>query len=413
MMSGQRRFETGIESSAAILPGPPPHWSFSALKEVKTCPRRYALARARYPDLWDGRGYPQVPALAALLGDVVHDALETIVKAIVAVGCESTQSSEAVTVLRHLGGFTTVIERATEDRLANLQGNPRLSDDLRQRIHRGLYERTADARVQVQTYISNAVITTGSRPRVAGTLPGADAPLANISGGRPPLASGSHAEVTLTASHLRLTGRVDLIRIAESGAYITDYKTGAESPSHVEQLRLYALLWNLDLDVNPNRHPVAALTAAYSGRDISIPVPGEPELRDLEKQIAGSIDEADAELAVAVPRAVPSTENCSNCQVRHLCDVYWSSVAPDPSILPDQSRFDCQGMLGERHGQRSWWLHVEGSAQEAVLIQVPPTGSDLPAGYRVRMLGLRIDKDPETNTAVASMNSATEVFRLT
>jgi hypothetical protein len=408
MTTGQRYFETGIESSAAILPGPPPHWSFSSLREIRTCPRRYALARASYPDLWDGRGYPRLPALATLFGDIVHDALDTIVSAVVAAGCESAQSPEGVTVLRQLGGYTAVIERAAEDRLADLQGNPRLSDDMRQRIQRGLNERAAEARVQVQAYITNTVITYGGK--LAADVA---ARAATVPGRRGPLPPGSHAEITLTASHLRLRGRVDLIRFAESGAHITDYKTGAESPSHAEQLRLYALLWNLDRRVNPGRRPVTALTAAYPGRNIAIPVPSEPELRDIEKQTAASIDEADAELAATAPRAVPSTENCSHCEVRHLCDAYWSSAAPDPSHLPDQTRFDCQGMIGAPNGQHSWWFHPEGSAQQAILIQAPPTGPDLPAGHYVRILGLRIDADPEAKTTVASMNSATEVFRRT
>lgn len=413
MTIGQPYFETGIESSAAILPGPPPHWSFSALREIRTCPRRYALARASYPDLWNGRGYPRLPTLMELFGKVVHDALETIVKAIVSVGCESAQSPEAVTVLRQLGGYTAVIERATGDKLADLQDNPRLSDDLRQRIQRGLYERAAEARVRVQAYISKAVVIPGEKLPAGRTPMGTSRLGATVPGRRGPLPTGSHAEVTLTASHLRLRGRVDLIHIAESGAYITDYKTGVESPGHAEQLRLYGLLWNLDLSANPGRRPVAGLIAAYPSRDIAIPAPGEPELRDIEKEATASIDEADAELAAAVPRAVPSTENCSNCDVRHLCDAYWSCVVPDPFLLPDQTRFDCQGRIGARNGQHSWWFHPERSAQQAILIQTPPNGTDLPGGHRVRILGLRIDADPETETTVVSMNSATEVFRLT
>ncbi|MGW6504285.1 PD-(D/E)XK nuclease family protein [Nonomuraea angiospora] len=409
MITGQSRFDTGIESSTAILPGPPPQWSFSSLREIRTCPRRYALARASYPDLWDGHGYPQVPALATIFGHVIHDTLEMIVKAIVAAGCESAQSPEAVTVLRHLGGYTKLIERTTEKRLAGLQGNPRLSDDLRQSIHRRLHGRAADARVRVQAYISKAVITPGGEPTAGGTSPGAIVSRR----GSAPLSLGSHAEATLTASHLRLRGRVDLIRITESGAHITDYKTGDESPGHAEQLRLYALLWSLDADANPGGRPVAALTAAYPGRDIAIPVPSEPELHGIQKQAAASIEEAEAELAAAVPRAIPSTQNCSNCDVRHLCDAYWSSVAPDPSDLSDQSRFDCQGLIGAQNGQHSWWFHPESRAQQAILIQAPLTGPDLPAGRRVRILGLRINTDPEAKTTVASMNSATEIFRLT
>jgi hypothetical protein len=144
------------------------------------------------------------------------------------------------------------------------------------------------------------------------------------------------------------------------------------------------------------------------------PSPGDPELRDIEKEIAGSIGEADAELTAATPRAVPSVENCGNCDVRHLCDAYWSTVVTDPLDLPDEARFDCQGTVGTANGPRSWWLHVNGSAQSKLLIQAPESGPELRPGQHVRILGLRIDADSESDSTVtlASMNARTEVFRL-
>jgi hypothetical protein len=411
-MTGPRRLETGIESSTALLPPPPSYWSYSSLREAEACPRRYALSRARYPDLWDGTGYPRLPRVPALFGDIVHAALDTIVKALVTVGCESAQSPEAVAVLRQLGGYTAVIERAAEARLAGLPGNPRVRDDLRLRIQRGLRDRVADARVQVQAFISNAVIAPGGKAHEAEAPVVSRTPGAAVPGERGLLSLGPHAEIRLTAPKLRLTGRVDLLCVAQAGAHITDYKTGAESPSHAEQLRLYALLWNLDRDANPARRPVASLTAAYPGRDAVIPVPGEPELGDIEKQIAVSIGEADAELAATTPRAVPSAENCGNCEVRHLCDAYWTTVAPDPTGLPDQARFDCQGTVGMANGPRSWWLHVDGPAQSKLLIQAPEYGPELRPGHHVRILGLRTDADPDSTVTVASMSALTEVFRL-
>jgi hypothetical protein len=123
-----------------------------------------------------------------------------------------------------------VIERAAEARLAGLPGNPRLSDDLRMRIQRGLRDRVADARVQVQAFISNAVIALGGKAQEAVTPAAGRAPGAAVSGERAPLSLGSHAEVTLTVPQLRLTGRVELLRIAEPGAHITDYQDrGRES----------------------------------------------------------------------------------------------------------------------------------------------------------------------------------------
>ena len=73
--------------------------------------------------------------------------------------------------------------------------------------------------------------------------------------------------------HPRLTGRVDLLRVSDAGAHITDYKTGGREPVHRSNSELYALLWDLDQDANPDRLPVASLTAAYPGRDVTFPAP--------------------------------------------------------------------------------------------------------------------------------------------
>lgn len=413
MISEQTRYDTGITSSGAILPGPPPMWSYSSLREAQTCPRRYSLARATYPDLWADRGYPRVPVLAALFGDVVHDALDTIVKALVAADCQAVQSPEAVEVLRQLGGYTTVIEHAADARLASLPGNPRVSDDLRQQIQRALRTRVADARVQVQAYISNTIIVPATKANGAGTPAPRRAPDAAASTRRVAINTGSHAEVQLTVPQLRLTGRIDLLRVTPAGAHITDYKTGAESPGHAEQLQLYALLWDLDRGANPGRLPVTGLTAAYPGRNVAIPVPDESALRDHEKQLTAAMQEADAELAAAAPRAVPSAENCAHCDVRHLCDAYWSSVAPDPAELPDQAWFDCQGVVGTANGPRSWWLHLDGTGQRDLIVQASPTGPELHPGRRVRILGLRMDADSESGSVAASAGAATEVFTMT
>lgn len=198
-----------------------------------------------------------------------------------------------------------------------------------------------------------------------------------------------------------------------AGVHITDYKTGAESPSHAEQLQLYALLWDLDRDANPGRLPVTSLTAAYPGRDVAVPVPDEPALRDHEKQIAAAIENADAELTAAVPRAVPSAEHCSHCDVRHLCDAYWSSVTPDPTGLPDGAWFDCQGVVGAANGPQSWWLHIDGPGRDKLLVQAPQSGPELHPGRHVRILGLRIDADLDSSGIVASMSAVTEVFTMT
>jgi hypothetical protein len=412
-VTGPRRLDTGIESSTALLLPPPSYWSYSSLREAEACPRRYALSRARYPDLWDGTGYPRVPRVPALFGDVVHDALDTIVSTLTAAGCESARSAEAAAALRALGGYTAIIEAAVKERLAGLTGNPRVSEDLRRRIDRDLSAQVADARYRVQTYITALALGPGRKTAAApdGAVPGA--PGTSTAGKRAPLGTGAHAEVTLRSAHPRLTGRVDLLRVSEADADITDYKTGTESPSHQDQLELYALLWDLDRDANPDRLPVARLTAAYPGRDVTFPVPGQAGLRAIEVKISASISTADAEIAADVPRAIPSPANCGSCDVRHLCGDYWATAAPDPTVLADGARLDCQGLVGAANGPRSWWLHLDGPGQRELLLQSSPAGPELHPGRRIRILGLRMDADPESGSVAASAGAATEVFTMT
>lgn len=329
-------------------------------------------------------------------------------KALTADGCDSSRSADAVGVLRRLGGYTAVIEGVTEARLKELDdGNPRVGADLRNRVARDLRARIPDARAHVQAYVSKSVL--GPPPGGVSAIGTGQA----AGSGRPVLSPGAHPEVRLVARDLRIAGRVDLLRLDQDGAAITDYKTGVEDPGHRSQLETYALLWDLDRDVNPGKLPVTGLTAAYPGRDIAFPAPDGPAMRAIEENLAARIAEADAELAAPSPRAVPAAENCGTCEVRQLCDAYWESVAPDPAGLADQEWFDCQGTVRAANGPRGWWFRREPGTGPDMLVQASRTGPGLATGERVRILGLRVTLDPESETTVAMMNSATEVFRLT
>lgn len=412
MSATPKQFHTGVEESCAVLPTRPSFWSYSALKEIEACPRRYSLSRASYPDLWRGQGYPQVPTLAALFGDVIHGALDVIVTALVDAGCDSPQGASAVAVLRKLGGYTAVTERVIDDRLARLPTSPRLHADQRQRLERNLRGRVAEARAQIQAYACRTTFL----PSPSGSA--SDATTSGGSGSgfafpRKPAKPGAHAEVLLAAEELRLMGRIDLLKIAEDRVDITDYKTGTEDPGHLDQLRLYALLWDLDQIVNPSRRLVSELTAAYPSRNVTIPAPSESALRELESSLKQRITSADEEIQAPVPRAIPNDQNCSKCQVRQLCDVYWSQMAPDPLSLADGTWFDYQGVVGTQNGSRSWWLLHEGNGQKQLLLRTTATTPPLSKGSRIRVLGVRLDDDPENNATAAIMTVSSEVFVLT
>ncbi|WP_433435407.1 PD-(D/E)XK nuclease family protein [Nonomuraea sp. CA-141351] len=409
-MSERISFPTGVEASEALLPRQPAFWSHSSLREMEACPRRWMLSRSEYPKLWEKRGYPQLPVAATLFGDVVHAALETIVRKLVTAGCTSPRNAQAVQVLRDLGGITAVVEAASGDRLARLKGNPRLDDDRMKRISVELSDRVPQARVHVQAYLSRTALP----PTPQTARPQAD-PGTSVGGpasGRRPAGLGTHPEIPLVSETLRLMGRVDLLTATQDRVAITDYKTGAEDPSHLDQLRLYAVLWDLDRIANPDRRPATELTASYPTHEITVPAPEEPELRDLEETVRQRIATAETELIASVPKALPDGQKCSLCQVRQLCDAYWEQ-APEVHTLSAGAWFDYQGVVGPQNGARSWWLLSERTGQKTMLLRTAATTNALPTGRRIRVLNLRLDDDPEVEITVATLTAASEIFVLT
>jgi hypothetical protein len=407
MTSDERTFDTGVARSVAHLPDPPAHWSYSGLKEVETCPRRFALERASYPDLWSGLGYPQVPHPAALFGDVVHDSLERIVKALVNARCDSSNSVEAVAVLRELGGYSAVAYGALEARLAELEGNPRMDADRCARLLRQLEDQIPEARTEIQGYLQRMSLV----PNKGEASGSARQP---ASGGssiptRRPLGIGSHPEASLRADSLRVKGRVDLLTVSSDRVDIVDYKTGAEDPSHLDQLFFYAMLWDQDDVANSARTLLGTLTASYPANDVTIPAPNEAELQALVASISARVADADNQVEAEAPIAVTG-EHCRVCSVRSLCAEYWQEMTPDPAWLPGGTWFDYEAIVGQQNGITSWWMLDLDSGKAELLLRIASVGRPLEPGQRLRLLGLRRDDDPEIKSVVATLTPSSEVF---
>jgi hypothetical protein len=404
-----RTFETGVVDSTAVLTGSPRHWSYSSLKQVEECPRRYSLTRASYPELWERRGYPQAPTRAALFGDVVHGAIERILKALAAADCTSVKSAEAVSVLKALGGYTAVAEQVLAERLAQLDGNPRVRNEQRRRLDRDLGDRMPDARGEIQEYLSRLPsLPNVSRPPSSGDeeAQGAE-PVAR----RREITNGPYPELNLAAEPLRLVGRIDLLTLDEDGVRITDFKTGAEDPSHQEQLLTYALLWAMDRVVNPHCRPCHELRAAYPQRDAVFPPPDEDALAQLAAKLGARIQAADDAVVAASPDARLS-DGCRLCGVRPLCADYWADPATAAVPSADGEWFDVEGTVAGQHGAKSWFVQLDGG-RGSILVRMASPSETLPLGRSVRLLGVRRVVDPDDPDAlIAAMGASTETFML-
>ncbi len=402
-MTDPRTFDPGISGSVAVLPDAPALWSYSSLKAVETCPRRYVLSRATYTDLWDRSGYPEVPSPAALFGDVVHDSLEAIVRALAAHGCTSASGPEAIGVLRELGGYSEVAKAMLAKRLTQLYDNPRLAGGGRERLQDQLEHRIPEAREEVQYYLHRMTLV----PRQgADSGSGSGAVSSRYARG-----VGSHPEATLQAENLRVWGRIDLLTVGQVQVDITDYKTGTEDESHFDQLRFYAVLWDQDNVSNSSRTPLGTLTASYPRREITIEAPDAAQVQTLVDQLSARVTTADELVRSDEPVARPG-DHCTFCAVRPLCSAYWPTT-PDPATLKRGTWFDFEGTVVERNGIKSWWLNDLSAEKNPLLLRTTSAHHMFEPGQRLRLLGLRRDEDPEADAVVAVLTQVSEAFIVT
>ena len=94
---------------------PPCYLSYSVVKEIEKCPLQWSLKRSRFPDIWDRSGYPRRITSALLVGNIVHNILEYLIKEFVSKGC--TSITEQHELLSSLGGFDSLIKDYIEKEL--------------------------------------------------------------------------------------------------------------------------------------------------------------------------------------------------------------------------------------------------------------------------------------------------------
>ena len=397
----QDGFRTALPGVNGIWPALPERWSFSSLTKAVECPRRWTLARASYPTVWDRSGYPSRPVLPALVGGAIHHVLEVVLAKLHAENCASVSDPRTVAVLKELGGYTALLEDAVDRELARLKGNPRAARML-DAVAARLGQRIPEMRQRVQVVIARAQLN--------------PAPVGAGSGARPearlPLAKGTHPEVELQVPALRFVGRADLLSLEDDACTLTDYKTGSPDPHHLEQIRIYALLWTRDEDLNPSGIPTTRLVIAYATHDDMHDAPSSAELEDIAADLTARIREAETELSSRPPPAKPAAEMCRLCAVRHLCDDYWPSEAAkanSPTTAPPGGCVDCEATIAQRNGPRSWLIALEQNDSSA-LLRTTSEATSFRAGDRVRLLDLVHGKDEDNDTTILTMTQMSEAY---
>ncbi|HEY1694664.1 MAG TPA: PD-(D/E)XK nuclease family protein [Polyangiaceae bacterium] len=381
--------------------------SVSTHAEIDECPRRWALSAAEYPDIWSGHGYPPRLQVAALAGSVVHLALEVIAKQLARSGVRSLSDPRAPQVLKDLGGYTRVVEDCVDRILKRFSSNPRALPVM-EYAQRTLGGQVPMFRARVQSMLSRLRLYKGAPPGSAVSRAKIVAPPP-----RSPLGSGTYPEVEVRARSIGWKGKLDLLILRDDANEITDFKTGAADEAHRFQIRVYAVLWRLDEELNPSGSIVDRLVLAYENLDIEVEPPSAQELDDLGRDLRERRRTADAAVAARPPIARPNAETCRYCSVRQLCDAYW---AKPTQSLSDDGRFgDVELEITGRHGPTSWDAVVVRArdlpAKTSALLRLRQPTQLRPRAH-LRVLDAAFARDPEDGAApvIVTLGAFSEAY---
>lgn len=398
-----------------------PEWmSFSRLREIEACPRRWSLASASYHEIWSRRGYPPKVYLAPLAGQIIHAALETIVTSLNRAGCVSVKDETFVRVMRELGGYTRIVEGTIKNICNDLQDNPRFTAKYNY-ISTKLRDSVPALREQLQILTGKLRLQGGTLATRVGGAPSAPRDI------RPALSNGTYSEIELRANQLRWRGFADSLILSDASCELVDYKTGTPKPEHQKQIRLYSLLWTRDAQLNPKGRAIDRLTLSYPTTDIAVKPLTDSQLNILEQEIISRTQIALGLAQQTPPLANPNINNCGFCSVRQLCGDYWTPQAqqllaqevPRESSAVGERLIDLEVDHLEQQTLSSWSAIVllcrAIPAGCHVLIKLSESNPLLQkifnTGRRIRILdALLIDQPEDVPTPRAHLTKMSEAF---
>lgn len=344
-------------------------------------------------------------------GSIVHLAVQRIADALVNGGCSSLQDAKSTSTMRALGGLTTVIRDCVQLVVEPYRASPRCSHTF-EAARSSLKSQEADIRTQVQSLLRRLRFPDGLGNATYGKAKSSKAT------GNTALGPGIHTEVDLSATEIGLRGRADLVMITPSRSEIVDFKTGKFSDQHRSQILIYALLWYKDARVNPSGRRADKLTISYLAADVDVPSPSIRELERLDSDIRQRARVAIAAASARPPEARPDSAICRYCDVRHLCDIYWSvgsRCGLAQGLGGHLPYVDSEITLVQRQGSLSWDGVVTASTLidpgTRVVLHLPLEHQKWTIGNRLRVInGFLETQEADDLPVVLTVSSRGEVF---
>lgn len=381
------------------LPGPstwaePPRaYSYSSLRSMKQCLRRWQLLSSAYGEL---PRCPERPLEATAVGIIVHELLSRLFHAMALAGYPAIGSSEFRAALARLD-LVAEARRRLDEVKKQAAVNPRAGAFQVKATELTVYNKVAQA-----FRAEYARVAAAPRPELAPAPEEATVP-----DGAPPgsprlrelCRQGFLSEEQVRHPELPLVGIIDLLVRRAGQTVVLDFKTGATRPEHRDQLLLYALLW-----WRSTGDPPARVEVRY-GSVVAEWAVSEEELVALESDLATTMARLRADLALR-PAAASLGPHCAGCPVRQYCTPYWQEGLPEAPVvegawvdmeLMASGAITGAGLVGRDRGGREVMVVFD---EEVGVFHGP-----FAPGERLRILGAQVERG-----GVLRLTQATEVF---
>jgi len=288
--------------SKEVIPAPkvPDSWSYTSLSNFNKCPVEWHLSRAKYNPY---PRYPEKISKAKIKGEVIHLLQEDFVNYLqeISGGKEEIDLTEAI---KEFGARKRLLKMLGNDIPRKYITNPRSKIfQIKGQIN------VDDCLNEFKSMIQDLKLKNLFKHRIKKEI-------TNQGNAHFPAREG--AEIFFRVDDPPVNGRIDAIL---SGKLI-DYKSGEKHEEHKRQVEFYSLLYwykfGESLDSIEIRY-------SKSGDYEKINPPDDVELEEMDKELRKKISRYQNSILGNNLNPRPSKDNCHFCDVRQLCDEYWTN----------------------------------------------------------------------------------------
>ncbi len=372
-------------------------WSASTLNEIEECPKRFALRRASFPEIWSRAGFPNRISAAQVKGIVVHEVVSMIMNSVQ--NSSELAEKSVMSFLKERGGYLELLKIILDKELLSANSNPR-ADLMVEAIKREILADLSELRGQVQYFVKESI----------NKLPTASSRVENEEIIEIPSATFQilpiNSEYKIVDSEFPIEGYLDLLLTNEEIDHIIDYKTSKTiHDEYWDQLNLYAWLWYRsakNLRKGDCRIEVISGANLSESRVVKI-----EDLPAIQMSVLDRIKNAELSITGEIA-AKPSVDSCKFCPVKVMCNAFWNMNENQSTEAKwSDMRIRTIGNLGGN----AWSVLILSDDTPAMLIVGDRDDGSIEIGQELRILNAYKNQDEE-NGVVIRLSQNSEIFRV-